>query len=178
MNGREPTRRAREVAGRMPVVLELLDELTELAEAGEGLRRRVEQVMGLRAGELRVLVAVSRGAAHPRAVAGETGQADEAAGATLEALVHRGLLSRHGHRNSPAGGAEPTLLRVTDAGLVLLQQAEGLQIRILDAVVLALGDEGAGSLRHTVQALGEALTGDGDVAGPGHGRPLVGTSAG
>jgi DNA-binding MarR family transcriptional regulator len=138
-------------AGRIAGVLGLLDELTDLARAGTSLRRRLEGLTGLRTGELQALVAVADGAAHPRAVAAATRQVDDAAAATVGSLLRRGLLSRS------AGAANRPPLRVTEAGRVVLQQAEALQIRLLAAVVEALGERRAGELRRTVRALGTTL---------------------
>ena len=138
-------------------VLGLLGELSALGRVVDGLSSRLEAVSGLRAGELQALVAVSEGAAHPRAVARRTGQVDEAGTATVEALVQRGLLGRHRHPSSPATVADAPLVHLTEAGRVVLAQAQGLQIRALAAVVQQLGDTEAARLRTTVQALGSAL---------------------
>jgi DNA-binding MarR family transcriptional regulator len=158
-----------EPADRLGEVLGLLDELSELARAGETLARRLEAVSGLRTGELQALAAVADGADHPRAVARRTGQVDEAAAATVGSLVQRGLLGRHRHPASPAGAAGPSLVHLTEAGRVSLAQAQGLRIRALAAVVRELGDVEADGLRTTVLALGTALADDG-AAGA---RPAV-----
>ncbi|WP_369138879.1 MarR family winged helix-turn-helix transcriptional regulator [Modestobacter versicolor] len=139
-------------------VLGLLDDLSALGRVVDGVARRLDAVHGLRAGELQALVAVAEGAAHPRAVARRTGQVDEAGAATVGSLVQRGLLQRHRHPASPAD--EAPLVHLTEAGRVVLAQAEGLQIRALAALVQQLGDVEAASLRTTVSALGSALAED------------------
>jgi DNA-binding MarR family transcriptional regulator len=141
-------------------VLGLLDDLTQLGRVVDGLARRLEGVSGLRAGELQALVAVSEGAEHPRAVARRTGQVDEAGPATVAALVRRGLLRRHRHPASPDTGSEATLVHLTEAGRVVLAQAQGLQIRALAALVEELGETEAERLRTAVLALGTTLATD------------------
>jgi hypothetical protein len=160
---------------RMAGVLALMDELTGLAGAGEGLRRRLEELTNLRTGELHTLLAVADGAARPDAVAEVTGQVDEAAVATVAALQQRGLVT--GSDGPAAGGAHAGPLRLTETGRVVQRQAEGLHIRILHGIVTALGEDAAGELRSTVQALGSALTADGP-ADPLLGRPVPPASIG
>ena len=132
----------------MTGVLALMDELALLAGAGDEVRRQVEELTGLRSGELQALLAVADGADRPAAVAEATGQVDDAAAATVEALRRRGLVNR-------APGAA---LRLTEYGRVVRQQAEGLRIRALHGVVSALGEQATGELRSTVQALGSVLS--------------------
>lgn len=136
-------------------VLGLHDDLSALGQVVDALARRLDAASGLRAGELQALVAVSEGAAHPRAVARRTGQVDQAGAATVDSLVQRGLLRRHRHPASPS--TEASLVHLTEAGRVVLAQVEGLQIRVLAALVQQLGDVDAASLRTTVSALGAAL---------------------
>ena len=131
----------------MTGVLALMDELALLAGAGEEVCRQVDELTGLRSGELQALLAVADGADRPAAVAVATGQVDEAAAATVLALRHRGLVT--------ASGA---VLRLTEHGQVVRQQAEGLRIRVLHGVVSALGEQGTTALRSTVQALGSVLS--------------------
>ena len=130
----------------MTGVLALMDDLALLAGAGEEVRRQVDELSGLRWGELQALLAVADGADRPAAVAEATGQVDGAAAATVEALRHRRLVT----------GAP--VLRLTEHGRVVRQQAEGLRIRLLHGVVSALGEQAAGELRSTVQALGSVLS--------------------
>jgi len=132
----------------MTGVLALMDELVLLADAGEEVRRRVGELTGLRSGELQALLAIADGADRSSAVAEATGQVDDAAAATVEALRHRGLV-----RRSPGAA-----LRLTESGRVVRQQAEGLRIRMLHGVVSALGEQATGELRSTVQALGSVLS--------------------
>jgi len=159
----------------MAGVLALMDELTGLAGAGEGLRRRLEELTNLRTGELHTLLAVADGATRPDAVAEVTGQVDEAAVATVAALQQRGLVT--GSDGPAAGGAHAGPLRLTETGRVVQRQAEGLHIRIVHGIVTALGEDAAGELRSTVQALGAALTADGP-ADPLLGRPVPPASIG
>lgn len=131
----------------MAGVLALMDELALLAGAGEEVRRQVEELTGLRSGELQALLAVADGADRPAVVAEATGQIEDAATATVEALRRRGLVTR-----AP--------LRLTESGSVVRGQAEGLQIRFVHGVVSALGEQATGELRSTVQALGAVLAPD------------------
>ncbi len=147
----------------MAGVLTLMDELTGLAGAGEGLRRRVEEMTNLRSGELQTLLAVAGGAERTVVVAELTGQVDDAAVATLRALRARGLVTG-------AGGAHPGVWRLTESGRVVQQQVEGLRIRVLHGVVSALGEQATDDLRSTVQALGSVLAPD---VPPVPGRPAA-----
>jgi DNA-binding MarR family transcriptional regulator len=150
-------------------VLGLLDDLTQLGRVVDGLARRLDGVSGLRAGELQALVAVAEGAEHPRAVARRTGQVDDAGLATVSALVRRGLLQRHRHPASPSADGPLALVHLTEAGRVVLAQAQGLQIRALAALVEQLGNAEADRLRSAVAALGTALAvdrSDAPVAAP------------
>jgi hypothetical protein len=132
----------------MTGVLALMDELALLAGAGEEVRRQVDELTGLRSGELQALFAVADGAERTAAVAEATGQVDDAAAATVEALRRRGLVA----------GAPGAVLRLTETGQVVRAQAEGLRIRVLHGVVSALGEQATGELRSTVQALGSVLS--------------------
>ena len=71
--------------------------------------------------------------------------------------MRRGLLGRHRHPASPAGAGEAALVHLTEAGRVVLDQAQGLQIRVLAAVLQQVGDAEAQRLRSTVLTLGRAL---------------------
>lgn len=138
----------------MAGVLTLMDDLTGLAGAAEGLRRRVEELTTLRSVELSTLLAVAGGAERTAVVAELTGQVDDAAVATLRALRARGLVTG-------AGDAHPGGWRLTESGRVVQQQVEGLRIRVLHGIVGALGEEAAGELRSTVQALAAVLSAEG-----------------
>jgi DNA-binding MarR family transcriptional regulator len=148
---------------RLGDILELLDDLAVINRASEGLLHQVQSLTGLRLGELQSLLAVSQGAEHVRAVAAATGQVDEAATATIDSLEGRGLVARHRHPNAPEGAA-PQLLHLTDLGGAALQQAEGIQVRVLEAIVLALGQRQTSQLRTSIQALAAVM--DGDQARP------------
>ncbi len=162
-----------EPVDRLGEVLDLVEELTGLARAGEELARRIESVSGLRAGELQALAAVADGASHPRAVARRTGQVDEAGEATVGALLQRGLLARHRHPDAPPGTSDPALVHLTAAGRTVHAQAQGLRIRALAAVVQDLGEDRTDSLRTTVRALGTALgAGPGPVPAPRPPHPI------
>ena len=144
-----------EPSGRLDEVLGLLDELTEVARVSEGLFRGVEQVTGLRAGEMYVLLAVSHGANPVREVARRIGKLDDAAGATVESLIQRGLLARNHRDDSGDGLSAPGFLHLTDQGAAVLEQIEGVQVRLLDTLVETLGEQGVRGFRATLQAITE-----------------------
>lgn len=148
--------------GEVAEILALFDDIAEINRASTELLDRVETLTGLRLGELQALVAISQGADHPRAIARRTSQVDAAAAATTQTLIRRGLVGRHHHPDAPNAPNAPnaTLLHVTDAGTVALQQAQGIQIRVLEAVVLALGHKRTSSLRASIQALSTVLDTD------------------
>ena len=161
--------RPSEVPGdRLDTVLRLADELSDVLRATDRVAERAAEATGLRRGELAALLAVDEGARHPRAVARRSGQVDGAGSATTEALLRRGLLRRSSHPGAPSGAAGATVLELTAAGRALLDQAEGLRIRALDALVGVLGPRDTAALRAAVSALTSALAGaldDGDGAG-------------
>lgn len=140
-------------------VFGLLDDVVALEAAQQQLRQRVDAMTGLRAGELSALLAISNGAEHPRAVASDTGQVHAAAAVTVEALIERGLVGRHHHPHAPAGTSEPLLLHVTDRGAVAVRQAEGIRIRVLDALTWAFGHGRTSELRASMRALAVVLGG-------------------
>jgi len=142
---------------RFDQILGLLSEVEALNDASSTIRHRLEETTGLRVGELQTLRAVAAGAEHPRAVAHATGQVNEAAVATIDSLVRRGLLGRHHHRASPRRRSRPGLLHVTDPGQVVLHQVEGIQIHILEALLMALGDRETNELRSDLRTLTSAL---------------------
>lgn len=146
--------------GEVAEILALFDDIAEINRASTELLDRVETLTGLRLGELQALVAISRGADHPRVVARRTSQVDAAAAATTQTLIRRGLVGRHHHPDAPADASNATLLHVTDAGTVALQQGEGIQLRVLEAVVLALGHRQTRDLRASIQALSTVLDTD------------------
>lgn len=141
---------------RLGEVLGLLDELAEIIRESEALLRGIEQVTGLRVGELHVLLAVAHGTGRLRSIAQRIGQPDHAASATIEGLVQRRLLDWR--QNGTADGDPPVdMLRVTDSGAAVLEQTEGVQIRVLDTLVAHLGRHGVAAFRTTLQAVGEVL---------------------
>jgi hypothetical protein len=133
---------------RLAVVIQLVDELDDITRAAAEVAAGVEEATGLRRGELAALTAVADGARSARDVGRDVGQPDDAAAVTAGSLVHRGLLRRAGDR-----------LELTEEGRVVVQQVEGLRIRLLDSVVGALGPRATGQLRAAVQALTGALAG-------------------
>ncbi|MGY1707645.1 hypothetical protein ACI79C_24040 [Geodermatophilus sp. SYSU D00697] len=164
--------RAAEPPGeRLTAVVDLVDELAGIARATDRLVETMQEVTGVRRGEIEALQAVADGARHPREVARRTGQVDHAADATTEALVRRGLLHRAPHPDAPALAPGSAVLEVTEAGRVVLQQAEGVRIRVLDRVVGALGRRDTAALRASVRALAGALA-TGVPGGPGPALPV------
>lgn len=142
-------------AGGVADILGLVDDLARLGEAGAGLSRQVEAVTGLRAGELQVLAAMHVGADHPRGIADETGQIPEAVEATLASLGEQGLVGWHAHE--AATSPVPGLVHLTHAGRAAVEQAEGVQIRIADALASALGAEQTRTLRATLRAVATVM---------------------
>ncbi|MBZ2198185.1 MarR family winged helix-turn-helix transcriptional regulator [Occultella gossypii] len=170
-----------DVRGMVPAssltgILGLTDVLGRIGQAGMALTHRIESVTGVRAGELQVLVAVEDGAEHPRAIAAVTGQLPEAAEVTVKALVARGLLNRHAHPADTSG--EPALVHVTPIGTAALEQAEAVQIRIVDALARTLGGEQTQDLNRTLKVVadvlehGNAITDFDAAAGPTHLRTI------
>jgi hypothetical protein len=95
-------------------------------------------------------------------VARRSGQVDDAGDVTTGALLRRGLLRRGllrrgRHPDAPTGAAGATVLEVTAAGRVVLDQAEALRIRALDALVGVLGSRDTAVLLAAAQALSGAL---------------------
>lgn len=136
-------------------ILGLADELTRIGSAGTQLARRIESVTGLRGGEVQVLAAVDAGSVHPRGIAEVIGQVVEAAEATVNALVERGLLGRHAHTSDPAG--ELALVHLTPPGRAVLEQVEAVQIRLADALASTLGAEQTRTLRSTLGTVADVL---------------------
>ncbi|MEO8556853.1 MAG: hypothetical protein ABI474_09295 [Actinomycetota bacterium] len=154
-HGHRPAPVDTEPSGRLDEVLGLLDELTKVARASEGLFRGVEQVTGLRAGEVHVLLACAYGASAVRDVARRIGELDDAAGATVESLIQRGLLARNHCEDSGEGSSVPGFLQLTDQGAAVLEQIEGVQVRLLDTLVGGQGEQGVPGFRATLQAITE-----------------------
>jgi hypothetical protein len=139
---------------RLSEVFHLLDDLAQVTAGSAALFRGIEQVTGLRVGEIQTLLAVVGGTDRIPELASRVGQPEEAGAVTVAGLVDRGLLQWH-HPDVAAGQPDPTVarMRLTDAGAALLEQTEGVQIRLLDTLVASLGQEGVSSLRASLQAL-------------------------
>ena len=144
-----------EPTGRLADTLELVEQMAAVTRSQEQIYAVIERLTGLRFGELQALSAVADGAEHARAVARATGQVDAAAEVTLDGLVRRGLLARHPHPAEPAGGSA-SLVHLTPSGTVALQQAEALQVRLLDSVLASLDAEESGRLRAAVDRVAAA----------------------
>ncbi|WP_152233042.1 hypothetical protein [Georgenia ruanii] len=145
-----------EPTGRLADTLELVEEMAAVTRSQEQIYAVIDRLTGLRFGELQALSAVADGADHARAVARATGQVDAAAEVTLDGLVRRGLLACHAHPAEPAGGSA-SLVHLTPSGTVALQQAEALQVRLLDSVLASLDAEEAGRLRAAVDRVAGAV---------------------
>lgn len=152
-------------SARLGVVLGLLDELTGVARVSEGLFGGIEQITGLRPGEVHVLLAVAHGANPVREVAQRIGEVHAAADATVEGLIRRGLLVRHHLDDSGNGSAPASLLHLTDTGSALLEQIEGVQVRLIGTLVEALGEQGVQDFRTALRAIVEVLNTVGGHAG-------------
>lgn len=136
--------------------LDLVEEMAVMTRSREQIFRHIETLIGIRFGELQALTAVAEGADHFREVARRTGQPDAAARVTVEGLAERGLLGRHAHDRADDGSA-PGLIHVSPAGTVLLQQAQALQVRLVDAVVDTLDEGETLRLRESVAHVAETL---------------------
>lgn len=137
----------------MATILQLDGAPGQLEQTRRLIVSGVEELTGLRLGELQSLTAVSEGAEHHRAVARLTGQADAAAAATVEGLVRKGLLDQHHHPAETNAHAKPTLVHLTPRGEAVLGQSEAIRIRLLDTVAQSLDDVAL----EQVQAAADAL---------------------
>lgn len=135
-------------SSRLGDVLEVFDDLAHVATGATALFQGIEQVTGIRVGEIQVLLAVAHGTDRVSYVARRIGQPTDAALVTVTGLVDRGLLRWH---RSPA--TPDARLRLTDAGTVLLEQSQAVQIRLLDTLVAELGQAGVSNLRADLRAL-------------------------
>lgn len=143
-------------SGRLTETLDLVEETAAVSRSQEQIYATIERLTGLRFGELQALSAVADGAAHYRAVARATGQADPAAEATCAVLERKGLLARHAHPEAARNTGEATLVHVTAAGTVALQQSEALRVRLLDSVLATLDAEDSDRLRSVVGRVNDA----------------------
>jgi len=137
----------------LDAILELDSDSAQREQARRLLVGGVEELTGLRLGELQALTAVTEGADHYRTVARLTGQADAAAAATVAGLVRKGLLGRHHHPNERNADAEPTLVHLTPKGEAVLVQSEAIRIRLLDTVSQTLGGPELDQMRIAADAL-------------------------
>ncbi|MFD1505025.1 hypothetical protein FE374_10560 [Georgenia yuyongxinii] len=145
-----------EPSRRLAETLDLVEETAAVSRSQKQIYATIEGLTGLRFGELQALSAVADGAAHYRAVARATGQADPAAEATCAVLERKGLLARHAHPEAARNTGEATLVHVTAAGTVALQQAEALRVRLIDSVLATLDAEDTDRLRTIVSRVNDA----------------------
>ena len=143
----------------MGLALVLLDEVTRTADRLRPVLQAIEEVTGLGAGQVRTLLTIGQWA--PGSPPGERGAegtepaTDGSTDLTISDLIARGLLETAA---APTDGAPATpRLRLTDRGLAVLSQVQGVQIRILDTLVNALGDRQVGELRDSLRAVGTVL---------------------
>jgi DNA-binding MarR family transcriptional regulator len=132
-------------------VLGVLDDLARVTTGATSLFQGIEQVTGIRVGEIQVLLAVAHGADRVPHIAARIGQPEEAVLVTVAGLIDRGLLRWRRPPTTP--GDDPVGLQLTDAGTVLLEQSQAVQIRLLDTLVAELGQDGVASLRANLRAL-------------------------
>lgn len=151
---------------RLAEVLGLLDQLADVARMSEGLFRGIEQVTGLRVGEVQLLRTVGREDVEVHEVARRLGQTDDATTATVAGLVERGLLHQD-RRTAPAGAPAAGTLRLTGDGAALLEQSQGIQVRMLDTLVAELGEEGVRAFRGALQGVADVLRTVADHTGAG-----------
>lgn len=152
-------------------ILELDTGSETLASTRRQIVGGVEELTGLRLGELHALIAVADGADHHRTVARRTGQTDAAAAATVDGLVGKGALARHHHPAEPNADAPPTLVHLTARGEALLGQSEAIRVRLLDTIADTLG----GTELEDVRAVADTLTQG--IAGSLGPRQIGGTPA-
>lgn len=143
----------------MGLALVLLDEVTRTADRLRPALQAVEEVTGLGPGQVRTLLTIGQWA--PGSPPGGPGAAetevatDWSTDLTITDLMARGLLETAA---APSDGAPARArLRLTDRGLAVLSQVQGVQIRILDTLVSALGDRHVGELRNSLRAVGAVL---------------------
>lgn len=137
----------------MAAILELDADPVHIEQTRRLVIGAVEELTGLRLGEVQTLTAVAEGADHYRGVARVTGQADAAAAATVEGLVRKGLLAQHRHPQEPNAHATPTLVHLTPKGEAVLGQSEAVRIRLLDTVAQSLDETELEQVRAAADAL-------------------------
>jgi DNA-binding MarR family transcriptional regulator len=143
-------------SNRVGDVLGLLDDLSVVVELADRLLRGIEQLTGLRPGEIRVVLALSAGARPLDEVARQIGETDPATAGAVDDMVGRGVLER---RNSNGEA-----VRLTETGVALLEQIQGVQVRLLDALAEAAGESGVQVVRTTLQAFAKVAGTVGDHA--------------
>ena len=150
----------REPSSRVGLVLILLDEVTRTADRLRPVLQAIERVTGLSPGQMQTLLTI--GQPPPGGAPGGAGgvatdhPSDRSTGLTITDLMARGLLETE--PPAPTHGAPPRGgLRLTDSGLAALSQVQGVQIRVLDTVVSALGDQRVGALRDSLHTIGAVL---------------------
>lgn len=155
----DPVNRVRQVlrtttpGTEMTSILELGADSAQLEHTRRLIVGGVEELTGLRLGELQALTAVAEGADHYRTIARLTAQADAAAAATVDGLVRKGLLARHHHPAEPNASAEPTLVHLTPKGEAVLGQSEAIRIRLLDTLAQSLSQTELEQVRAAADAL-------------------------
>lgn len=149
---------------RLGDVLDLLDDLALVTAGSATFFSSIEQVTGLRVGEIQVLLAVSHGADRVSRLASRTGQPDDAVRATIAGLVDRGLLQRPAAGTAEDGGDSAASVRLTDSGTAVFEQAEAVRIRLLGMLAAQLGREGVESLRAGLRALARVFEAEPDRA--------------
>jgi len=137
----------------LATILDLGAGAAQLDQTRHLMISAVEELTGLRLGELQALTAVAEGVDHYRAIARYTGQADAAAAATVEGLVRKALLGRHHHPAEPNSAAEPTLVHLTPKGQAVLGQSEAIRIRLLDTLAQSLSPTEIDQVRSAADAL-------------------------
>ena len=143
---------------RLDDVLDLLDDLALVAAGSATLFSSIEQVTGLRIGEIQVLLAVAHGTDRADLVAARTGQPNDAALATIARLVDSGLLLRwHAQSGAGDGDGSAATLRLTESGVAVFEQAEAVRIRLLGMLAAELGREGVEALRAGLRAFARVL---------------------
>lgn len=144
----------------MAAILELDIDSGQREQARRLIVGGVEELTGLRLGELQTLTAVAEGADHHRTVARLTGQADAAAAATVAGLVRKGMLAQHHHPNERNAQATPTLVHLTPKGEAVLGQSEAIRIRLLDTVAQTVSAPELEQMRAAADALRLATRAD------------------
>lgn len=147
----------REPSSRVGLALVLLDEMTRTADRLRPVLQAIEEVTGLRPEQVKTLLTIasrSPSSTPDETGGGVTGSATDRSTAPADTdLIARGLLEPAPDDDGPVGGT----LRLTDRGLAVLSQVQGVRIRILDTLVSALGDRRVGDLLDSLHAVGAVL---------------------